>query len=166
MRRLLLLFSMVLPLLFVSCSKSGIVDKPGLIDGGTFPGNLTMNVSNLDTITPPINPLHPLTEGADTLPAYYGYLDAARYYDGKRYCALIGMGGGHYVYHLVDSQWKPIRYNSPVLDGCHVGELLYIRGFLRIVFSSTNKYFLLQPVDIERTDSIISYYDVYELTRM
>ena len=113
-----------------------------------------MNGVNLDTVTPPINPLHPLSPAVEELPCYYGYLDCARYANDKRYCALIGMGEGQNIYFLADDEWKTIRYNSPILADCHVGELLYIRGYLKTDEKRHN--FLLQVVDIEKTDSIVT----------
>ena len=82
------------------------------------------------------------------------YLDCARYANDKRYCALIGMGEGQNIYFLADDEWKTIRYNSPILADCHVGELLYIRGYLKTDEKRHN--FLLQVVDIEKTDSIVT----------
>jgi hypothetical protein len=154
MKKLFLILIMVLPLLFSECSKNGDPSNPwpSYLDA-PFPGELKMNGVNLDTVTPPINPLHPLSPGVAELPCYYGYLDCARYANDKRYCALIGMGEGQNIYFLADDEWKTIRYNSPILADCHVGELLYIRGYLKT--DEKRHYFLLQVVDIEKTDSIV-----------
>ena len=157
MKKLCFILILALPLLFVACSPStpDFPDPHFLVDD-TFPGSLKMNNILLDTVTPPLNPLHPLTTEVAELPAYYGYLDCARFEDNKRYCALIGLGSGRNIYFLTDSQWNLIRYNSPILAGCHVGELMYIRGYLTEVSSSSNATsLLLLVVDIERTDSIV-----------
>jgi len=155
MKKLFLILIMVLPLLFSACDKNGDPNNPWpSYWEAFFPGELKMNGVNLDTVTPPINPLHPLSPAVEELPCYYGYLDCARYANDKRYCALIGMGEGQNIYFLADDEWKTIRYNSPILADCHVGELLYIRGYLKTDEKRHN--FLLQVVDIEKTDSIVT----------
>ena len=154
MKKLCFILILVLPLLLPACKNSEPYYPwpPSYLDH-TFPGELKINNVHLDTVTPPINPLHPLSSEVAELPCYYGYLDCARYVDGKRYCALIGMSEGRNVYFLTDDKWSPIRYNSPLLAGCHVGEILYVRGYLTTDKKETT--LLLQALDIERTDSII-----------
>lgn len=158
MKKLCFILILALPLLFVACNSVPFEHPdPHYWGTETFPGELKMNNIHLDTVTPPLNPLHPLTTEVAELPAYYGYLDCARFEDNKRYCALIGLGSGRNIYFLTDSQWNLIRYNSPILAGCHVGELMYIRGYLTEESKSSNEtYLLLQVVDIERTDSIVA----------
>ena len=159
MKKLCFILIFALPLLFIACSHSTPGDNkpdPHYWGTETFPGTLKMNNIHLDTVTPPLNPLHPLTTEVAELPAYYGYLDCARFKDNKRYCALIGLGSGRNIYFLTDNQWNLIRYDSPILAECHVGELMYIRGYLTEESKSSNEtYLLLQVVDIERTDSIV-----------
>lgn len=118
---------------------------------------LKMNI-DLDTITPPLNPLHPIPTSLQDYPAFYGYLDCARFMNDKRYCALIGTTEEQNVYYLMDSEWEPFRYDSPIVAGCSVGELLYIRGNFSYanVTSDGHIYLLLQVLDIEQTDSIIT----------
>lgn len=117
---------------------------------------LKMNI-DLDTITPPLNPLHPIPTSLQDYPAFYGYLDCARFMNDKRYCALIGTTEAQNVYYLMDSEWEPFRYDSPIVVGCSVGELLYIRGNFSYATTSDGKaYLLLQVLDIEQTDSIIT----------
>lgn len=118
---------------------------------------LKMNI-NLDTVTPPLNPLHPIPTSLQDYPAFYGYLDCARFMNDKRYCALIGTTPEQNVYFLMDSEWMPFRYDSPIVEGCSVGELLYIRGNFSYanVTSDGHIYLLLQVLDIEQTDSIIT----------
>ena len=117
---------------------------------------LKMNI-HLDTVTPPMNPLHPLPTSLQDYPAFYGYLDCARFMNDKRYCALIGTTEEQNVYFLMDSEWEPFRYDSPIVAGCSVGELLYIRGnFSYATTSDGNADLLLQVLDIEQTDSIIT----------
>ena len=117
---------------------------------------LKLNI-NLDTVTPPLNPLHPIPTSLQDYPAFYGYLDCARFLNNKRYCALIGTTPEQNVYFLMDSEWMPFRYDSPIVAGCNVGELLYIRGNFSYanVTSDGRTYLLLQVLDIEQTDSII-----------
>ena len=117
---------------------------------------LKLNI-DLDTITPPLNPLHPIPTSLQDYPAFYGYLDCARFMNDKRYCALIGTTDEQNVYFLMDSEWEPFRYDSPIVAGCRVGELLYIRGNFSYanVTSDGRPYLLLQVLDIEQTDSII-----------
>ena len=117
---------------------------------------LKLNI-DLDTITPPLNPLHPIPTSLQDYPAFYGYLDCARFMNNKRYCALIGTTEEQNVYFLMDSEWEPFRYDSPIVAGCRVGELLYIRGNFSYanVTSDGRPYLLLQVLDIEQTDSII-----------
>jgi len=157
-------FCLLLPLVltFAGCSKSH-PDNPydgrpydGIV-ADCFPGELKIDLSSLDTITPPINPLHPLSPGVDSLPAYYGYLNCARFANNKRYCALIGLSNAHNVYFLTDNKWELFRYDSPIVAGCYVGELLYIRGYITTTTAENgNYYYLLQVADIQKTDSIIT----------
>ena len=153
MKKLCFILILALPLL-VGCAYS---NHPGnqwpIYTDDTFPGELQVKNTNLDTITPPNNPLHPLPAGVEDLPCYYGYLDCARYLDGKRYCALIGRAEGRNIYFLADNEWKPIRYDSPLLANCRVGEILYIRGYLKT--DKNESVLFLQALDIERTDSIV-----------
>ena len=122
---------------------------------------LVRSVTNLDTITPPNNPLHPLPTEVQDLPCFYGYLDLARY-DNRRYCALIGVVENSYkVYFLTDSDGWLFRYDSPLVADCRVGELLYVRGTLKQ--ETVGSYFLLklQVADIEKTDSIVTRDYIY-----
>lgn len=127
--------------------------------GEQFPGALVVN-GNLDTITPPANPLHPLSQEASELPAYRGYLDCARFMDDKRYCALIGLEKARNIYFLTDSTLMPIRYDSPIVAGLTVCQVMYVRGYLSVASSGKNEYYLLRVVDIEPVDTIAnaSYY--------
>ena len=154
MKKLCFILFLALPLIFAACKQMqpGEDPWPSYLDN-TFPGELKMSGVSLDTITPPDNPLHPLSTEVAELPCYYGYLDCARYLDNKRYCALIGMAEGRNVYFLADKDWNPIRYNSPLLANCRVGEILYIRGYLKT--DEKESVLFLQALDIERTDSIV-----------
>ena len=156
MKKLCFILILALPLLFAAC-KAQQPDtpwpRPDYYGWGIYPGSLQMNHTRLDTVTPPSNPLHPMPSEVAELPTYYGYLDCARYVDNKRYCALIGMGEGRNVYYLTDDMWKPIRYDSPLLAGCHVGEILYVRGYLTT--DKSESVLLLMTLDVERTDSIL-----------
>ena len=44
---------------------------------------LKLNI-NLDTVTPPLNPLHPIPTSLQDYPAFYGYLDCARFMNDTR----------------------------------------------------------------------------------
>ena len=160
MKRLCFILILALPLLLTACKNeepySGHNHNWESFSGYTFPGELRMENVNLDTITPPINPLHPLAPEVEDLPCFYGYLDCALHYgDNKRYCALIGMGEGRILYFLTDDQWHFIRYDSPLLADCRVGEILYIRGYIK-TFTNISSRMMLQIKDIERTDSIVT----------
>ena len=149
----------------VSCaSQSNNPLEPASFDYDTRV--LVRSVTNLDTITPPNNPLHPLPTEAQDLPCFYGYLDLARYADNRRYCALIGVvDESKNVYFLTDSDNGLFRYDSPLVADCRVGELLYVRGHL--TQEPVGNYYLLklQVVDIEKTDSIVTREYVYPYLR-
>ena len=147
--------SVLLPMLFVSCSSKGGPGDPDPEHWGDYTGNLVRALSGLDTITPPTNPLHPLTAAVANLECYCGYLDCARYVDNKRYCALIGSPeNGRNVYFLVDSTNSLFRYDSPLVADFSVCEILYVRGILEQVKHDAGIALLLHVVDIEGTDSI------------
>ena len=150
--------------LLMGCAKLDPVDRPYVPDyfGDKFPGTLVVK-GNLDTITPPSNPLHPLSVEVAELPAYRGYLDCARFVDDKRYCALIGAENARNVYFLTDSLLMPFRYDSPIVAGLKAGQLMYIRGYLSITTSGNNQYYLLTVVDIEPTDTIMNANYYYSL---
>ena len=152
----LFLFGLWAALLLLACSSHAPYDPKDQY--GSNMTNLYPQVAHLDTITPPINPLHPLSTEVQALPCFYGYLNIARYLDDKRYCALIGMVEKEdYVYFLTDSAGQLFRYDSPIVADCRVGELLYVRGILTQE-AVQNKFVLkLQVADIERTDSIVPY---------
>lgn len=155
MKQLLNLLFVLLPLCWISCSKSNHIDYDPWYPTHVFPGNLTVAPANLDTVTPPFNPLHPLSPAQDTLPAYYGFLDNELNWLAQRSCALYGLGEAHNRYLLVDNAWNPIRYNHPLLANCHEHQLLYIRGLITIRKNGRSNYLLLQPADIQTTDSIL-----------
>ena len=74
--------------------------------------------------------------------------------------ALIGLEKARNVYFLTDSTLMPIRYDSPIVAGLTVCQVMYVRGYLSVASSGKNEYYLLRVVDIEPVDTIAnaSYY--------
>lgn len=153
-KRFLIAAGVLLSLLFAACSANTPTGPGGGIDDYTH--NLVRSVSGLDTITPPINPLHPVGPAVADLDCFHGYLDCARYVDNKRYCALIGLTRSvQNVYFLKDSTNAFFRYDSPLVAGLSVGQVLYVRGVLEEQKHDDRIALILHVADIEPTDSIV-----------
>jgi len=131
------LFFMLTVLIGTGCSKDVHDPTNPIVDFHVF----TANLSNLDTITPPFNPLQPMDPQEEGYPVFIGYLDFAKYSNGERYCALIGLkdngetvNGREFIYSgnvyiLLDEQGEPIRGNSPLLAELKIGEVIYVGGW-------------------------------------
>lgn len=132
---------------------------------------LTMHVdlSNLDTVTPPLNPLKPMDPESEGYPVFLGYLDFAKYCDGIRYCALIGLTEAtttdscqvyrrsKKIYFLLDKHSSPIQAGNPLLNGYKIGEIMYVGGWA-VDDQKQNMGILVKQ--IQSTGKVASYDDI------